>query len=153
MVYTPWISGKDMIIFHWIMLQLSSAWWLKKHIEKYEWKSMGRMTSHIYINIYIYCGKIKAVFQTTNQSWSDMVLHGFACKWNGGEFFGLTPPKKKVWNGWVKCAHCCWARLTWFSDELTRLCHRNLQPMAAHCFVPQLRLSKTNRPTWLDKII
>ena len=140
----PWISGKD---DHIRLDNAAVVIWLV--VKKTYWKIWVRQWEGWH-PIYIYCGKkIKAMFQTTNQSWSDMVLHGFACKWNGGEFFGLTPPKKKVWNGWVKCAHYCWARLTWFSDELTR---RNLQPMAAHCFVPQLGLSKINRPTWLDQI-
>ena len=40
---------EKMIIFDWIMLLLSSGWWLKKHIEKYEFVNGKDDIPYIYI--------------------------------------------------------------------------------------------------------
>ena len=46
---------------HWRYFFTSSGWWCNNHLEKWWSSSMGRMTSHIWN------GKIKFMFQTTNQ--------------------------------------------------------------------------------------
>ena len=54
-------NGDLIVIKHFGTKQLWSGWWLTYPSEKYE-KSVGIMTFPIF-------GKIKAMFQTTNQLW------------------------------------------------------------------------------------